>query len=123
MEKTASSLTPGRLTRPFAPQRRSLGVDETAQIALMEAREVILMEAACCHMGGTYHRREWSRVTGAVFFLCCGHTVSSSSLRLANVVSHHGYAIDQSSVDVEEMDLNFMMATLILFLETLWRLG
>ena len=29
-----------------------------------------------------------------------------------------GYAIDQSRVDVEEVDPNFMMATLILFLET-----
>ena len=33
-----------------------------------------------------------------------------------------GYAIDQSRVDVEEVDPNFMMATLILFLDrACWR--
>ena len=34
-----------------------------------------------------------------------------------------GYAIDQSSIDVEEVDPNFMMATLIFFLETQRVLG
>ena len=61
--------------------------------------------------------REWLRVTGSAFFLCCGHTVSSSSSRLVNDI-FPGYAIDQSYVDVEEVDPNFVMATLILFLET-----
>ena len=56
----------------------------------MEAREVILMTAACCHRGDTYHRRQWSRVTGAVFLLWCGRTVSSSSLGEADDLCHHG---------------------------------
>ena len=36
------------------------------------------------------HGREWSRVTGAAFFPCCGREVSSSSLRLVDVVSPPG---------------------------------
>ena len=48
------------------------------------------MTAARCHIGDTHHRREWSRVTGATFFLCGGHTVSSSSLRLVDDVCRHG---------------------------------
>ena len=75
--------------------------------------------AACCHMGDTYRRREWSHVTGVVFFPCCGRTVSSSSLRLVDVVClPAGNAIDQPRNDVEEVDPNFMLATLIAFPET-----
>ena len=44
--------------------------------------------------------------------------MSSSSLTLANVVCLQGNAIDKSRVDVVEVDPNFMMATLILSLET-----
>ena len=61
------------------------------------------MTAACCHMGDTYHTREWSRVTGTVFFPCCGPLF---------------VAIDQPLVDVEEVDPHFMTATLIAFPET-----
>ena len=69
-------------------------------------------------MGDTYHRREWSRVTGAVFF---------SSVVIWCVLFFGGWptlfvitgcAIYLSSVDVEEVDPNFMMAPLTPFLDT-----
>ena len=36
----------------------------------------------------------------------------------STVVVFSGYAIDQSRIDVEEVDPNFIMATLICYLET-----
>ena len=51
--------------------------------------------------------REWSRANDSAFFLRCGRTVSSCSSRLVDDVCLHGIR-----------DPNFMMATLICFLET-----
>ena len=34
--------------------------------------------------------REWSRVHGSAFFLCCGQTVSFSSSRLVDDLCLHG---------------------------------
>ena len=57
--------------------------------------------------------REWSHSTEVASFLYCDRTASSSSSNLVDDIGHPGYAIEQSCIDVEEVDPNFVVAALI----------
>ena len=67
-----------------------------------------LAEAVSCHMDDMYLSREWSKFTEVVIVrrVPLPRTGSTTFVML-------GYAIDQSCVDVEEVDPNFEVGALI----------
>ena len=50
---------------------------------------------------------------GAACYQCCGRKVNSFSLTVDDEICHPGMSVNQSRIDVEEVDSNIVVAALI----------
>ena len=82
--------------------------------ALMETLKWRLTEAACCHMSDASRSREWSFFSSTMppFLTSIDRRVPLPR-NWSTIFVIPGYAIDQSRIDVEEVDPHFVVAALI----------
>ena len=77
------------------------------------------MEAKSGHTDDMYHSHDWSRTNESASFPCCVVVRRVPLPRdWSTILVFPRYAVDKSRIDVEEVDPNFVMATLICFPET-----